>query len=494
MRCLKNTPIMGSGVVMAALVSVFMSSGCVLEQSGEEFAPEFEEADICAEDTSSKRCLGGNATIFDDSPQAFNFPVPTMARQDRDRFDLGRDVFTINFQDSKFGRDFEGLGPRFNDSSCGGCHQLNGRANPYRFDDQPTPALLIRVSRLDEDGVAHPLKEYGSQLQPFGVDGSDGEVQIFATWQTRLVTLGPRGRDGQVELTWPEFSFFEPAHGRFERGFVYSPRATPTMVGLGLLEAIPSDALLAQADPDDEDGDGISGRPNIEVDAVTGERLVGRFGWKAGHATLTSQNAAAMLGDIGVVSSRMAREDCGVAIPASTCRRGADGELVGQLEIEDHFMEALDFYTRHIAPPASRFGNFGMEDLHQRGEDLFEEAGCASCHTPSWRTAPDAISEALAGQEIWPYTDLLLHDMGEGLADGRPEGEATGREWRTPPLWGIGLAMTVNGHQRFLHDGRARSFEEAILWHGGEAEVSKEAFRTMSSQDRIALIEFLWSL
>lgn len=478
------------GWAIAVLGCAFVLSGCVIEQSG----PELEDAEICEEGSMSKRCLAGEGTVFDDSPQAFNFPVKTMARRDRDLFDLGRDVFTINFQEPRFGRDFEGLGPRFNDSSCGGCHQMNGRANPYRADGQPTPALLVRVSRLDEDGVAHPLKEYGSQLQPFGINGEEGEVQVFATWKTRSVPLGALEHEGDIELTWPEFSFFEPAHGRFESGFVYSPRATPTMVGLGLLEAIPSEDLLAQADPDDEDGDGISGRANFEVDAVTGKRLVGRFGWKAGHATLTSQNAAAMLGDIGVVSSRMASADCGVAMPASTCRRGADGELVGEVEIEDHFMDALDFYTRHIAPPASRFGHFGMEEEHRRGEELFEGAGCASCHTPSWRTSPDFGSEALAGHEIWPYTDLLLHDMGEGLADGRPDGEATGREWRTPPLWGIGLTMTVNGHQRFLHDGRARSFEEAILWHGGEAAASKEAFRTMSFADRITLVEFLWSL
>ena len=475
---------------MTSLGCVLLLSGCVIEQSG----PELDEDEICEEGHMSKRCLAGEATVFDDSPQAFNFPVSTMSRRDRDRFDLGRDVFTINFQSQRFGRDFEGLGPNFNDSSCGGCHQLNGRANPYRFDEQPTPALLIRVSRLDEDGVAHPLKEYGSQLQPFGVDGRDGEVKVFATWKTRVERVGPREAMDNVELTWPEFSFFDPAHGRFESGFVYSPRATPSMVGLGLLEAIPAASILAAADPDDEDGDGISGRANIEVDALTGEELLGRFGWKASHATLTSQNAAAMLGDIGVVSSRMSRADCGVASPASTCRRGADGELVGEVEIEDHFMEALDFYTRHIAPPASRFGQFGLDDLHERGEALFEEAGCTSCHTPSWRTAPDATSEALAGQEIWPYTDLLLHDMGEGLADGRPDGEATGREWRTPPLWGIGLVDMVNGHQRFLHDGRARSFEEAILWHGGEAEESREAFRAMSFDERVALIEFLRTL
>lgn len=485
----------GWGGAMGALGCAMILSGCVIEESGPEFGDDDDFFfETCEPDNPSPRCIGGETTVFDSSPLAFNFAAQTLSARELDRFSLGRDVFTIRFQSGRFG-DFNGLGPHFNDSSCGGCHQNNGRANPYRADDQPTPALLVRVSRLDEDGVAHPLQAYGSQLQPFGVDGGDGEVKIFATWQTRLERLGEERASGQVvELTWPEFSFFDPAHGRFERGFVYSARATPSMIGLGLLEAIPSRELLAQADPDDEDGDGISGRANFEVDAETGKRQVGRFGWKASHATLRSQNAAAMLGDVGVVSGRVRGADCEVAMPASPCQRGADGELVGEVEIEDHLMDALDFYTRHIAPPASRFGQFGAEEVHRRGKAMFEEANCTACHTPSWRTSPEANSEVLAGQEIWPYTDLLLHDMGDGLADGRPDGEATGREWRTPPLWGIGLTTTVNGHQRFLHDGRARSFEEAILWHGGEAEESKEAFRTMSDRDRGALLEFLWTL
>jgi CxxC motif-containing protein (DUF1111 family) len=221
--------------------------------------------------------------------------------------------------------------------------------------------------------------------------------------------------------------------------------------------------------------------------------ILGRFGWKAGAATVADQSAAAMSGNIGLASP-LAPAPWGECTAAQTdCRAGPHGgsEAPGDLEAPADLMDLVVFYSRNLAVPARR-GADRPEVL--RGKAAFYRSGCTGCHTPKHATRGDWPLEALAGQLVWPYTDLLLHDMGEGLADGRPEGEASGREWRTPPLWGIGLTETVNGHTFFLHDARARSLTEAILWHGGEAEASREAFRALSAAERAARLAFLGSL
>jgi CxxC motif-containing protein (DUF1111 family) len=265
------------------------------------------------------------------------------------------------------------------------------------------------------------------------------------------------------------------------------------MIGLGLLEAVAEADLLARADPDDADGDGITGRPNLVWSEAEGRVAMGRFGWKAGQSGVDEQAAAAMAGDIGIANP-LAPYPAGDCTPAqAACMAAPTGATAryDDLEAPAEVMDLVSYYSRHLAVPARR--DPGAPEVLS-GKRLFYEAGCIACHTPKHATARDAADPALRGQLIWPYTDLLLHDMGEGLADGRPEGVADGREWRTAPLWGIGLTETVNGHTYFLHDGRARSLSEAILWHGGEAEKSKERFRTMSAADRAALLAFLGSL
>ena len=257
------------------------------------------------------------------------------------------------------------------------------------------------------------------------------------------------------------------------------------MIGLGLLEALPEARLEALADPDDEDGDGISGRINRVYDHERGETAVGRFGWKAEQPTVLQQTAGALLGDMGISSRLFREQNCTAAQTA--CLAAKDG---GEPEIEDAILDKLVLYARTLAVPARR-GADGEEVL--RGKLLFGEAGCDSCHTPRHETGEGALPE-LSDQTIWPYTDLLLHDMGDALSDERPSFAAEGREWRTPPLWGLGLVRAVNGHQFLLHDGRARGFAEAILWHGGEGEAAAEAFGAMPAEDRAALLAFLESL
>ena len=264
-----------------------------------------------------------------------------------------------------------------------------------------------------------------------------------------------------------------------------SPRIAPSVFGGGLLEAIPDAAILAKADPDDSDGDGISGRANMVWSVRDGETRLGRFGWKANVPTLEQQIAGAFHGDIGITSPLFVDENCPTG--QDTCQSAPNG---GVPEIGEERLAKVVFYNQTLAVPAMR----DVDDPQvRRGARLFLKAGCAACHTPNYTTGEHAVP-AVTGQVIFPYTDLLLHDMGEGLADGRPDFLANEREWRTPPLWGIGLIKNVNNHTRLLHDGRARDIAEAILWHGGEGLAAREEFRKMSREEREALLRFLEAL
>ena len=265
-----------------------------------------------------------------------------------------------------------------------------------------------------------------------------------------------------------------------------SPRIAPHMVGLGLLEALAEDTILSAADPDDADEDGISGRPNWVFDVRLGDLALGRFGWKANQPSVEQQNAGAFLGDLGITSELFGNESC--TSVQTDCASSASG---GTPELDESKLHNIAFYARTLAVPARR----GVGDPEVlAGRELFHEAGCAGCHVPSMKTGELDGHPELEHQVIWPYSDLLLHDMGAELEDRRPDFEASGAEWRTPPLWGIGLVESVNKHTYFLHVGRARGFAEAILWHGGEAEDAREAYRTMNKDERAALLRFLESL
>jgi CxxC motif-containing protein (DUF1111 family) len=265
------------------------------------------------------------------------------------------------------------------------------------------------------------------------------------------------------------------------------------MIGLGLIEAVPEAQIRANTDADDKNGDGISGRAN-EVWSQEAERpMIGRFGWKAGVPSIREQSAGAFSGDMGL-STPIVTEPSGDCTQAQAfCRNAPNGntERDGGFEVGPILFDLVTFYAQNLAVPPRR----NMDDANvTKGKAIFHELGCASCHTPSFTTGKVDGQPHLSNQRIWPYTDMLLHDMGDGLADNRPEGMATGQEWRTPPLWGIGLTETVSGHTYFLHDGRARNLEEAILWHGGEAQAARDGYAALSKADRDALISFVESL
>jgi CxxC motif-containing protein (DUF1111 family) len=268
----------------------------------------------------------------------------------------------------------------------------------------------------------------------------------------------------------------------------FSPRVSPQLVGMGLLEAIPEKEILKFVDEMDANGDGVSGRARLVEDPVTGDIRLGRFGWKAGQASVKHQVAGALRTDMGVLTSVFPSPDCGST--QQNC-----GPSMAELSDTD-----LDNTTAYISLLSVRAQRDWAKADVLKGKEVFLGAGCANCHTPEFTTSEFALHAELRAQKIQPFSDLLLHDMGEGLADTLPEGNlaeggnASYSEWRTPPLWGIGFTAATAGAESYLHDGRARTLTEAILWHGGEGEQSKAAFTALSESDQNALLAFLKSL
>jgi CxxC motif-containing protein (DUF1111 family) len=379
----------------------------------------------------------------------------------------------------------DGLGPLFNARSCSTCHFKDGRGRPPIEGELDFQGLLLRIGtgELGPTGAPAPDPTYGDQLQPFGTSDVPGEGSPRVTYESTAGEL----EDGETyELQAPSYTIEAPSHGALVSGLRISPRVAPAMIGMGLLEAIPESRLLELADPEDEDGNGISGRVNrvwsVDLQAPT----VGRFGWKAEQPSVRQQAAGAFIGDLGISSSMFPDQEC---TPSEVeCLSAVSG---GEPEITDRLFDRVVRYSELLAVP-SRL-SFEDEDV-LRGKRQFAELGCTGCHTPSHRTSDSALLEEVRDQSIWPYTDLLLHDMGEELSDQRPSFEAAGNEWRTPPLWGLGHYGVVNGHDRLLHDGRARGVAEAILWHGGEGEAARRAFTALPLADRLDLIAFVESL
>ena len=513
---------------------------------------------------------GGSATNrrrFD--RDAFSQPSTGISFEARAEFAIGNALFRRPWVSAPSStRSADGLGPLYNARSCQRCHLKDGRGHPPENAQDSAVSMLIRLSVPPRTGAERarlasgreaviPEPTYGTQLQDLAVPGHPAEGRIRITRTPREVTL-----DGAVPvvLEAPHYAIVDPGYGPLDPRVMMSPRVAPPMIGLGLLEAIAESDVMARADPGDADGDGISGRARRVWSPSNGRTMLGRFGWKAGVATIVDQSAEAMSGDIGVSSplapapwgecterQQACRDaphgadpgsgsdsDAGLAeaesgsgadsgMDLAGTESGSGADLAGtesgsgadsgadEFEAPAAVMDAIVFYSRNLAVPARR----AVDDPKVlAGKALFYRSGCTGCHTPKHATRADWPIEPLAGQLIWPYTDLLVHDMGEGLADGRPEGHvgghveggagsdteggagggASGREWRTAPLWGIGLTEVVNGHTRFLHDGRARNLTEAVLWHGGEAQASRDAFRAMPKAERDALLAFLKSL
>ena len=428
---------------------------------------------------------GGDTTAFTTTRNAFGLSARNLDTLERRTFAVGNSFFRQNWVTAPASTEArDGLGPTFNALSCSSCHLLDGRGKPPDGPDDGERGLLLRLSIPGADPHGGPLPEpvYGGQLQDRAIVGVPIEGEFIIVYQEMPGAFA----DGEpYSLRRPTYQFRKLAFGAMNPETLVSPRVAPAIVGMGLLEAIPEADILSAADPDDADGDGISGRVNMVWDERKRAMSLGRFGWKANVPTVEQQTAGAFLGDLGVTSELFPEENC--TAPQEDCMAAPDG---GRPEIGAKRLADVVFYTQTLAVPAMR----DISDAQvQKGSQVFVQAGCAVCHTPQHTTGQHEI-EALSNQTIYPYTDLLLHDMGPELADGRPDFEANGQEWRTPPLWGIGLVETVNGHTMFLHDGRARNLTEAILWHGGEGAAARDAFKALTKEEREALIRFLNSL
>lgn len=442
---------------------------------------------------------GGATTVHATGRQAFSFPAANLADEEHTRFVIGNSFFKRNWVEAPASTGVrDGLGPHFIARSCGGCHVLDGRGEPPALRQRlgppdPPVALLLRLSvpgTADPKAGVVPEPVYGDQFNNAAVQGVRPEGEVVIRHRARP----GRFDDGtRYTLQEPLYGFRALAYGPMRPDVLVSPRIAPQLIGVGLLEAIPEAELLRNASEQAAAGGPVRGVPNRVWDVRAQRELLGRFGWKANVATIAHQTAGAFHGDIGITSRWFPDETC--TPTQADCRaapRGAKGEAP---EIDDKTLDDVVFYQAALAPPARR----APRDAQVlQGQALFAQAQCAQCHRPSYVTGeppfPALSSPALVGQRIWPYTDLLLHDMGEGLADHRPDFAATGRQWKTPPLWGIGLLQDVNGHTRLLHDGRARGVLEAVLWHGGEAEASRRQVLKMSRAEREALVKFVESL
>ncbi|TYB83346.1 di-heme oxidoredictase family protein [Maritimibacter fusiformis] len=433
---------------------------------------------------------------------AFSQPAANLTFEQELDFRVGNGMFRriwVSAPASTIASD--GLGPLYNARSCQRCHLKDGRGHPPEGPDDTAVSMFLRVSIPAPDveeiqryiagtHATAPDPTYGTQLQDFSLPGHAPEYRLQIDYEEIGVPLS----GGEVAaLRRPAYTAADLGYGPLHPDAMLSPRIAPQMIGMGLLEAIPSEDILAWADPDDADGDGISGTPQIVWSDVYDRPMLGRFGHKAGNPTVLEQTASAFAGDIGISNPihtagsgecTDAQTDCTAALD------GADAEH-GGFEIDQVGLDLVTFYSRTLAVPARRDVD-APEVL--RGRQVFFDTGCASCHRPNYVTHRLEGDDPASFQLIWPYSDMLLHDMGPGLADNRREGRADGQEWRTAPLWGIGMTETVSGHTYFLHDGRARSLLEAVLWHAGEAQAARDTVVEMPPEDRAALIRFLESL
>lgn len=430
--------------------------------------------------------LGGAATTIDATQRAYAQSVSGLSEDLAGDFSFGHSTFNVNWVTAPSTTSgLDGLGPIFNARTCSACHSKDGRSAPFDSTGKWLGMLLrLSIPGRAENGGPNPDPVYGDQLRPFGLLGVPGDGTPRVDYREEP---GEYGDGTAYSLQVPTYSVEGWSYGEPSEGLSMSPRTGPAVFGLGLLEAVPEAEILANV-RDSADEKGVQGMPNYVWDVTAQATVLGRFGWKANQPSTLQQSAGAFVGDIGITSSLFPHGTCASVMTAcNAAKRGGDPDY----ELSDGRLSAISFYMKSLAVPARR----NLSDARAlQGEKLFDRFGCASCHLPTLHTGPSDVAPVLANQTIHPYTDLLLHDMGPDLADDRPDFEASGRQWRTAPLWGVGLLETVNGHNLLLHDARARGLAEAILWHGGEAATARENFRLAPASEREDLLKFLESL
>lgn len=430
-------------------------------------------------DENNEILSGGNQTVFDEGSSAFSHAFKNLSASQDLVHEIGDKAFEQTFVTAP-APIHGGLGPLYLNVSCVSCHVNDGRGKTPGL-GETSASILYRISTSGNNEHGGPLSVlgFGDQIQSRSIQGTVGEADVTISYAEQTFSYP----DGETySLRFPTYTIIN-AYQNLPSGIMLSPRVASPVFGLGLLEAISENDILSNADENDANQDGISGKPNFVWNVVEQKATLGRFGWKANQPNLLQQTAGAYNGDMGITSFIFPQE--------SSFGQIQHDNLNDDVEISDSLLHAVEFYVRTLAVPARR--NITNENV-KKGKQLFMQAKCNACHIESMKTAVNVAFPAISNQTIHAYTDLLLHDMGNDLADNRPDYLANGNEWRTPPLWGIGLTKKVNGHTQFLHDGRARNLTEAILWHGGESENSKNEFKKMSKQERESLIKFLESL
>jgi CxxC motif-containing protein (DUF1111 family) len=431
-----------------------------------------------SEDEYDPRLSGGAATVFDETSKAFGNMIAGLSDRDQHVHGLGDNSVDQTFVTAPATIN-SGLGPIFNNVSCRSCHHNDGKGSPTT--GTVTSSMLMRLSIPGTDAHGGPLAVpgFGLQLQDLAIFGKKPEAKVTISYTEQLFTYPDQTT---ATLRKPTYTFTN-TYTDLPSNVMVSPRMAPPFFGLGLITLIPESTILSFADENDADGDGISGKPNYVFDAANNKMMLGRFGMKANTATILTQAASAYQQDMGI-SNRI------FPVESSFGQTQLDG-LNDDPELADTLLDAVDYYLLTLAVPARR----NTRDVNVlQGEKLFAQVGCISCHKPDVQTGVDVRYPVLSNQRIHPYTDLLLHDMGDGLADGRPDFKATGTEWKTPALWGVGLFEKTNGTPFYLHDGRARTLEEAILWHNGEAAKARLNFVSLTQTERNNLVRFLKSL
>ncbi|MEE1674163.1 di-heme oxidoredictase family protein [Agarivorans aestuarii] len=439
---------------------------------------------------------GGDTTTTRIDANAFSLPAANLDFEGRLNFSTGNSFFRnpwVVAPATTIARD--GLGPLFNTNGCQNCHLKDGRGHPAPVGASNAVSMLVRISipavtkeqqAVEAQNGVVPEPTYGGQIQDQAIAGVAPEARVRFAYSDKTFSFA----DGSsIVLRDPELIVDQLGYGDMHPDTLFSPRIATPMIGLGLLESISAEDILANADSEDSNNDGIRGVANQVWDVQQQAFNLGRFGWKAGQPNLMQQNAAAFNGDIGITSLMFTKDHCTATQP--DCLSATSGVDPDGSEVSDKLLGFVEFYTRHLAVPKRRINDAEQVEL---GDKLFSQVNCDSCHKRSFTTAKREELPALSEQVIYPYTDMLLHDMGPELADGRGEFLANGQQWRTPPLWGVGLTETVVGHSQLLHDGRARNVTEAIVWHGGEAEPAKQAFANLSKAQRDALVAFVNSL
>ncbi len=436
------------------------------------------KASMVDESAYDERLSGGSSTVFDATSKAFGHAFDGLNNRDAQVHELG---------DGAFGQTFvaapalinSGLGPVFNNVSCISCHHNDGKGTPTAGFVNSSLLFRLSIPGTDVNGGPLAIPNFGGQLQDVAIFGKQAEVNMSISY-TDIPFTYTSGET--VTLRKPTYTVTN-SYLPLPANYLISPRLAPPVFGLGLLQNIPEQTILSFVDKNDANNDGITGKANFVYNAHTHKTELGRFGLKASAPTLQIQVAGAYNQDMGITSYVFPKE--------SSFGQSQSDNINDDPELADSILDATIFYTKTLAVPARR--NVTSPYVIQ-GKQLFMQMNCSGCHKPNLQTGVDLNFAALNNQRIQPFTDLLLHDMGNDLADGRPDYLATGNEWRTAPLWGIGLFAKTNGTPFYLHDGRARTIEEAILWHGGEAQKSKGKYTQLSKADRTKLISFLQSL